>query len=88
MSTIYVRYSEYGDTKTFKVVYDKDCMPTETQKVWESITTADMRIRWDRSERFWHFYASMRWVENLGFNLCIDFGDFFYETGMMIPEIR
>lgn len=88
MDTIYVTYSEYGDTKTFKVVHDRDCMPTETLKIWESITTANMQIRGDRSERFWHFYESMRWVENLGFRLCIDFGDYFYETGMLSPEIK
>jgi len=87
MNSIYVSYSEYGSEKTFKVVHDKDCIPSNTVKIWESITTADMLLRSDRSERFWHFYESMKWVENLGFNLCIDFGDYFYETGMLAPEI-
>lgn len=88
MSTIYVSVSKYGDTTTIKAVSDKDCIPSDVVKIVEFVSSADMENRVDRSERFWHFYDKMRWIEMLGFTVCIDFGDYFYESGMMAPEIK
>lgn len=87
MQDIFVAYCEFGATRTIKVVYDRDCIPSDVSKLATFTSTADMKIRGDRSERFWHYYEKMKWLENLNFFICIDFGDYFYETGMPSPMI-
>lgn len=79
MSTIYVGVN-YTD-KLIKAVSDKDCLPTQVHKVAEFVSTADMSIPKDNSERFYYYYDKMRWLERLGFHVIIDFGERYYETG-------
>lgn len=88
MNTVWVSHSRFGQTNTIKAVIDKDCLPCECVKITEFVTTADFRTKRDRSERFWHHYDKMKWLENLDFVICLDFGDYFYETGMNHPHIR
>ena len=71
-----------------KAVYDRDCLPTETLQVARFTSTANEEVRADVSERFWHMYEKMRWLEELGFYICIDFGSHFYESNLGCPEIK
>ena len=60
---------------------DIDCLPAGIIQYQEFVTTANFDNKGDRSERFWHHYDKMRWLEQLGFTIKIDFGSHFYETG-------
>jgi hypothetical protein len=85
-STIYVgRTNE--EPPRIKAVSDKDCLPDNMVDFAQFITTANMTQRGDVSERFWHHYEKMKWLEQLGFHIEIDFGSHFYETGSQGPEV-
>lgn len=86
MSVIFV--SMNATTRRMKAVIDRDTLPPDATKMVEFYSTANLDRKGDRSERFWHFYDKMKWLELFGFEICIDFGDYFYETGMPSPEVR
>ena len=64
------------------ISYDRDVLPADVTHFHEVTTTADFeKNRNDRSQRFFYLYGQFKVMEYLGFTICIDFGDFFYETG-------
>ena len=64
-----------------KAVFDQDCLPADATHVHSLTTTANLHTRAGRCERFFYLYSQFRVMEHLGFTICIDFGDYFYETG-------
>ena len=65
-----------------KISYDIDVMPADATHIHTVTTTADFENnRNDRANRFFNLYSQFRVMEHLGFEVCIDFGDFYYETG-------
>ena len=86
MSNIYVGRTNDSPPR-IKAVTDADLLPDNLVQFSVFTSTANMSDRRDRSERFWHYYDRMKWLEQIGFNICIDFGSHFYETGDMEPTI-
>lgn len=81
------RYEMDGNP-AFKISIDRDVLPADCESfmVWSS--TADHSIPKDLSERFWHFYDKVRWVSMLDCYVCLDFGKYFWESGMQSPDIK
>jgi hypothetical protein len=78
-SQIYVAYNDYE--KKIVAVSDRDCLPDEINRMYIYTSTADMTVSSDVCERFYHYYDRMRWLEDLGFKIKIDFDLYYYETG-------
>lgn len=81
MSVMYV--ARTSDNR-IKATLDVDCLPADCVQVETFITTADFETRSGRAERFFELYSQLRIMEHLGFEICLDFDDYFYETGAEI----
>jgi hypothetical protein len=64
-----------------KVVLDKDSLPPDITDYRNFHSTADREVKADVSQRFWQTYDHMRFMEAIGYHVCIDFDSHFYETG-------
>jgi hypothetical protein len=64
-----------------KVTTDVDVLPTDAIKTHTFFITADLSTQAGRSEKFFEMYEKLRLMETIGFDICIDFGSHFYETG-------
>ena len=67
-----------------KATLDVDCLPADVVQMESFITTADFDTRSGRAERFFELYSQLKIMESIGFEICLDFDDYFYETGAEI----
>jgi hypothetical protein len=81
MSVIYI--ARTSDDR-IKATLDVDCLPSDVVKMESFLTTADFETRSGRAERFFELYSQLRIMESIGFEICLDFDDYFYETGAEI----